>query len=104
MAEILAVDEMLFRKILLAIEDERWETDIYDKNKEELDNSIYAEMDMTAMLDRYYLFTNMIIEMTRRCCDLTNQAIRTFEEIGNRLIELDETIHITLTAEESSYK
>lgn len=104
MANILAIDEVVFHNILLAIEDERWGADYYDKNKDELENTIYADVDMMALLDKYYIFTNMIIEMTRRCYSLTNQAVRTFEEIGNHLLELDETISITLSAEESNYK
>lgn len=104
MADVLAMDEVVFHNILLAIEDERWGADYYDKNKDELENSIYADVDMMELLDKYYIVTNMIIEMTKRCYSMTDQAVRTFEEIGNRLLELDETISITLTAEESSYR
>ena len=104
MVDVLAMDEVVFHNILLAIEDERWGADYYDKNKDELENSIYADVDMMELLDKYYIVTNMIIEMTKRCYSMTDQAVRTFEEIGNRLLELDETISITLTAEESSYR
>lgn len=104
MADILAMDEVVFHNILLAIEDERWGADYYDKNKDELENSIYADVEMMELLEQYYIVTNTIIEMTKRCCSMTDQAVRTFEEIGNRLLELDETISITLTAEENSYR
>ena len=73
MADVLAMDEVVFHNILLAIEDERWGADYYDKSKDELENSIYADVDMMELLDKYYIVTNMIIEMTKRCYSMTDR-------------------------------
>lgn len=104
MADKIAMDEVVFRDIYVANEDELWEADDYKSNQDTVQNVIYSDVQQTETIDKYLLCTNMIICMLRDCYNLCEQAANTFKEIGDNLLELDETLHITLYGEEAFYE
>ena len=104
MADIIAMDETVFRDVYVANEDELWEADDFKSNQDKVQNDIYTGVQQTETIAQYLLCTNIVACMLRDCYNLCEQAANTFREIGDTLLELDETIHITLHGEEAYYE
>lgn len=103
MADIIAMDEIVFRDIYEINTTELCDIHNYESNQDTVQNDLFSDVQQTEIIDKYLLCTNMVICMLRDCYNLCEQAANTFQEIGDTLLELDETIHITLHGEEVYY-